>query len=117
MKTLEILDYTKTYTTNDDGKIIQDVIRKHFNNDESITLSFKGVNGTNSSFINTAIVDLVFYYDVDFIKSHLTFIKTSNQISAMIKKRFSFEVNRLTPERKAQMKTDLDKFYAEKRTK
>ncbi|MCK2020669.1 STAS-like domain-containing protein [Peribacillus frigoritolerans] len=60
----------------------------------NITISFKNVDGVTSSFINTALIELLDDYDFSVIKKHLNFINSSKQINDIIKSRFSFEVNR-----------------------
>lgn len=91
---IEILNHAERCYSNDDGKIIQDVIRNHFNNNESVTISFKNISGVTSSFVNTALIELLDDFDFNFIKKHLKFSNTTKQINDMIRDRFKFEVKK-----------------------
>ncbi|MFP3718562.1 DUF4325 domain-containing protein [Bacillus safensis] len=44
------------------------MIKCAFRNDEKITLSFKGVDGVTSSYVKTALIDLLKEFGFDFIK-------------------------------------------------
>lgn len=91
---LKVLDHVERCYSNNDGKIIQTLIKSAFRNDEKITLSFKGVDGVTSSFVNTALIDLLEEFSFDFIKNHLAFSDTNSQINKLINDRFKFEVKK-----------------------
>ncbi|MGH0614890.1 STAS-like domain-containing protein [Bacillus cereus] len=93
MVNINVLDHVARCYSNDDGKIIQDLIRKAFAQNEKAVVSFKGVTALNSSFVNTAFIELLNDNDFNFIRKHLGFSNSTPQINAMIKNRFNFEVN------------------------
>ncbi|MGE1025115.1 STAS-like domain-containing protein [Bacillus sp. GMs2/2] len=93
MVNIEVLNYVNQCYSNDDGKVIQDLIRKAFMQHEKVGVSFEGVTSLNSSFINTAFIELLNEYDFSFIRNHLTFINSTSQINTAIRNRFNFEVH------------------------
>lgn len=93
MGIINVLDHVERCYSNDDGQIIQDLIRHSFKQNEKVVVSFKGVTALNSSFVNTAFIELLNDYEFSFIKVHLGFSNSTAQINKMIKSRFNFEVN------------------------
>jgi hypothetical protein len=91
MVKIVIIDYLDSFVTNDDGNKLFKVIKKHFDNNEFVEISFQGIKGLNSSFINSAFINLLDYYDFDYIKRHLSFKNSTKQINALILSRFKFE--------------------------
>ncbi|WP_321999360.1 STAS-like domain-containing protein [Bacillus pumilus] len=91
---VKVLDHVERCYSNNDGQLIQTMIKSAFRNDEIITLSFKGVDGVTSSFVNTALIDLLEEFGFDFIKNHLAFSDTNSQINKLINDRFKFEVKK-----------------------
>jgi len=91
---VNVLDHVQRCFTNQDGEVIRGIILDAFSNDEKITISFKDIDGVNSSFINSALIELLDKYEFDFIKNNLVFVNTTKQINEMIRSRFSFEVNK-----------------------
>ncbi|MGE6670963.1 STAS-like domain-containing protein [Bacillus altitudinis] len=91
---LKVLDHVERCYSNNDGKIIQTMVKSAFRNDEKITLSFEGVDGVTSSFVNTALIDLLEEFSFDFIKNHIAFSDTNSQINKLINDRFKFEVKK-----------------------
>lgn len=80
--------------SNQEGMIIKKMIDEHLKSNQQVIVSFDGINGVTSSFVNTAFIELLKDYDFNFIKSHLRFVNTSKQVNEMIKDRFKFEVSR-----------------------
>ncbi|MDA1789204.1 STAS-like domain-containing protein [Bacillus cereus group sp. BY5-1LC] len=93
MVNINVLDHVERCYSNDDGKVIQDLIRKAFMQNEKAVVSFQGVTALNSSFVNTAFIELLNDYDFSYIRNHLTFVNSTAQINTTIKNRFNFEVN------------------------
>ncbi|MDZ5712229.1 STAS-like domain-containing protein [Jeotgalibacillus haloalkalitolerans] len=92
MGILKISDHVERCYSNHDGLIIQEILRSKLNDGYSVTVSFQGINGVTSSFVNTAFIELLDTFDFSFIKSHVKFADTNSQINGMIKDRFRFEV-------------------------
>ncbi|MED2005353.1 DUF4325 domain-containing protein [Brevibacillus laterosporus] len=56
-------------------------------------MSFSGVDGVPSSFVNSAFIQLLEDFTFEEIRQNLRFINSTKQINQMIKSRFEFEVN------------------------
>lgn len=91
MVTIVVNNQLKSYTTNDDGDKLFNLIRDHFENKDRVKISFQGIKGLNTSFVNSAFISLLDYYDFSFIKQNLTFENTTKQINDLILSRFRFE--------------------------
>lgn len=91
MVTIVVSDYLDSYMSNDDGDKLFDLIKNHFDNRKYVKVSFKGVKGLNTSFVNSAFISLLDYYDFGYIKQNLTFENTTKQINDLILNRFKFE--------------------------
>lgn len=86
-----ILDHIPHCYSNADGDVIHDLIVKGFSQSEEIVLSFQGVDGVSSSFVNSALIRLLDDYEYNDIKARLKIINSTKQINQMIKSRFIFE--------------------------
>ncbi|KAA0796351.1 MULTISPECIES: STAS-like domain-containing protein [Bacillus cereus group] len=93
MVSINALDVVERCYSNEDGQVIQNLIKVEFKKGNKVAVSFAGISAVNSSFVNTAFIDLLTEYDFSFIKNHLTFVNSTSQINNMIKSRFDFEVN------------------------
>lgn len=93
MGLIRVLDHVNHCYSNDDGQVIQSVLRESFDKGEAVVLSFSGVDSASSSFLNTAFIELLNDYSFNFIKSKLSFADTTRTINESIKRRFQFEVN------------------------
>ena len=91
MVTIVVSDYLDNYVSNDDGDKLFSLIKSHFDNKEYVKISFKGVKGLNTSFVNSAFISLLNYYDFNYIKQNLAFENTTKQINDLILSRFRFE--------------------------
>jgi len=90
---IRVKDYVDQVYSNDDGKIIYNELKKELARSNKIAVSFKEISALNSSFVNSAFIELLEDYDFQFIKENLRFVDSTKQINNMIKSRFSFEVN------------------------
>ena len=93
MVTIDVKKFLKSYYTNNDGDVLYNEICFLFELDKKVEISFEGIPGLNSSFINSAFIQLLDKYSFDYIKENLTFINSSKQINKLILNRFKFEVN------------------------
>lgn len=91
---IEVLNHVERCYSNDDGAVIFDLIRKEFIKNNRVVISFSGVNSITSSFTNSAFIELIKEFDLDFVKKNLTFINSNKSINTMIKDRFSFFQNK-----------------------
>lgn len=94
MVLINLLNHVEKCYSNDDGRIIFKKIKSAFSDDQKVTISLKGITTLNSSFVNSAFIELLDDYDFDFIRKNLSFIDSTKQINRMIKDRFLFEINR-----------------------
>ncbi|MFC0271145.1 STAS-like domain-containing protein [Metabacillus herbersteinensis] len=91
---IKIVDHVGRCYSNQDGLIVKMILLKHLNSNKLVILSFEGIDGVTSSFVNTALIELLEDFDFDKIKQNLKFTNTNRQINEMIKNRFKFEINR-----------------------
>lgn len=91
---IKILDYVPQCYTRGDGEIISNVITDCLMKGDKAIVSFAGVYGVPSSFINAAFISLLDDFPFDEIRARVTFIHSTRQINEIIKKRFDFEVNK-----------------------
>ena len=91
---INIAKYVDHCYSNSDGDIIFNLIIREMKRGRKITLSFQAIDGVSSSFVNSAFIPLLEYYDFDFVRAHLSLTNSTKQINEMIKDRFSFEVSR-----------------------
>ena len=73
----------------DDGIPVADFVRAQFLRDEKVALSFAGIDGVTSSFVNAALVSLVDTYSIDFIRSNLSISHCTRQVRDMILRCFN----------------------------
>ncbi|MCM3110695.1 STAS-like domain-containing protein [Lederbergia lenta] len=90
---INVLDFVDNCFSNNEGLIIYNLIRNEFTLSNQVVISFNGIRALNSSFVNSAFIELLNSYDFDFIKKNLRFTNSTKQINEMIKSRFDFEVN------------------------
>ncbi len=83
-----------SYYTNDDGDKLSIIIRSHLSNKEKVTINFQGISNVNSSFVNSAFIELLSDYSFSFIKKNISFTNTTKQINTLILERFKFESKR-----------------------
>lgn len=91
---VRVTDHVERCYSNEDGQIIFNILDKKFQNNEKVSLSFSGISGVTSSFVNTALIDLLDKYGFESVKENLKFIDTTKHINASINDRFKFEVKK-----------------------
>ncbi|MBF0167276.1 MAG: STAS-like domain-containing protein [Alphaproteobacteria bacterium] len=82
---VRVLDHVEHCYTNEDGKVIAAILRQGFSCQEKVTLSFEGVDSVPTSFVNTAFVDLLGDFTLDFVREHLAIVNSTRQINGLIK--------------------------------
>ncbi|WP_273128927.1 STAS-like domain-containing protein [Bacillus weihaiensis] len=90
---IRVKDLVDTVYSNDDGKVVYSEVKKQLQENNKVAVSFDTIGALNTSFVNSAFIELLKDYDFNYIKNHIQFIDSTNQINQMIKSRFSFEVN------------------------
>lgn len=94
MVNIEISNIIDRWYNNSDGETIRELILNSFKKNEVVSISFKNIEGLNSSFINSAFIDLLEFYSFEYIKSHLKFVNGNKQIYEIIRKRFDYETTK-----------------------
>lgn len=94
---IKIKDYSDNCYTNADGGVVFLLLKDLLSENNNITVSFEGIQNLSSSFVNSALIQLLDYFEFDYIKNHLSFIKTTKVINDLIIKRFNFEVKNKKP--------------------
>lgn len=94
MVLVEIKNDVGHYSSNEDGQKLYYMIDQEFKNLNTVEISFEGVSGLSSSFINSAFIELLNQYDFNFIKKHLKFTHSNKQINSLILSRFKFELSK-----------------------
>lgn len=69
MVVIEILNHVERCYSNDDGTVIFRLIKSNFDHGENVTVSFSGVNSITSSFTNSAFIELIKEYDINYVKN------------------------------------------------
>lgn len=94
---IRLKDHINRCITGDEGDTIAKLIKDAFRNDESVNVSFESFIVASSSFVNSAFIALLDDYSMDFIRSKLKFSHSNRAINDLIKRRFTFEAQRLSP--------------------
>lgn len=79
---------------NEHGEEIFDLIKKKLEVNEKVTISFKGIYALNSSFVNSAFIELLEYFPFEKIKMYVHFLDSTKQINGTILKRFNEEIKK-----------------------
>ncbi|MGL4819846.1 MAG: STAS-like domain-containing protein, partial [Bacilli bacterium] len=91
---LTITNHIPSAYSNEDGYIVRDEILKHIQKNNVVILSFQGISFASSSFINSAIIELLDYVDLTTLKTHLKIVHSNSQINKLIDQRMAFELKR-----------------------
>lgn len=94
MVRLRIKDLVDQVYSNADGMIVYNELKEQFGSSNQVTVSFDEIGALNSSFVNSAFIELLKDYDFKYIKNNLRFVDSTKQINDMIKSRFAFEINK-----------------------
>jgi len=95
MGLIQVVDIVEQCSSYESGVTLHHVLSGKLRTGERIDLSFKGVSTVSTSFVNAALIELLEEFDFETIKSMLRFIDTNRIINDTIKRRFTFEVQRL----------------------
>lgn len=71
------------------------IIRDLLKSGEKIAISFEGVGGITSSFVNSAFIPLLEDYSLSELKEKIAFVNTIKQQNEILKKRLEFEDKRI----------------------
>jgi len=97
---VDVLSLVPHCYTYEDGEQVADVVRPALRAGKDIALSFRGVRGVPSSFVNAAFVSLLDEFPAMTVRRHVRVVNSSSQINTMIRDRMTAEaarLNELTP--------------------
>ncbi len=89
---INITNYTDRCFSVDDGKEVYSIIKLLLDKGDKVELSFDGIDAVTSSFVNSALIQLLDIFPFEYIKNNLMFIHSNKGINKLIKSRFDFEV-------------------------
>jgi hypothetical protein len=95
MVSIRVKDLVDHVYSNHDGTVVYRALKNQLENANQVTISFDNIGALNSSFVNSAFIELLHDYDFQFIKKNIRFVDSTNQINDMIKSRFAFEMNKM----------------------
>ncbi|WP_188261966.1 STAS-like domain-containing protein [Azospirillum tabaci] len=90
---IRALDHVSQAYTAEDGAVLARLLMPELSAQRTVILSFAGVDGVTSSFVNTAFVALLDRFPYEHIKRHLRIVDSTQSINAAIRKRLDFEVS------------------------
>jgi len=96
MVNIEVKTEIVSYASNNDGKKLYTLVYRALTNGDDVNVSFKGIDGLSSSFINSAFIELLNNFDFEYIKKKLFFSDSNKQINSLILSRFKFETEKCT---------------------
>lgn len=94
MRAIIAKDLTEYQYSNEDGDVLFNEIHNRLKEGKKAVVSFKGIYALNSSYINSAFVQLLDYYSYSFIKEHLMLTDSTGFINKAVKHRVKFEAEK-----------------------
>lgn len=91
---IELKSVLNQHVTNEDGDLLFNIIHDEFEKDNKVNISMLGVYGLNTSFVNSAFIQLLEHYSYDFIKKNLTFTNSNKQINDVILENFKYQTEK-----------------------
>lgn len=92
---IKVKSLTSQCYTNRDGDKVYNKLYTQLLADNDVELSFEGVDVVTSSFVNSALIELLNSFGFEKIKNHVRITDSNSFINRSIKERFAFEVDRL----------------------
>lgn len=92
---IRVKDLAPAAYTNDDGDVVHAAIAAEIARAGAATVSFEGVDGVTSSFVNSALVPLLELYGFDGFKAKIRIVDATKPTIELIKHRLNFEAKRL----------------------
>jgi STAS-like domain of unknown function (DUF4325) len=82
--------------SNEQGEIVRRAIVGALKSADKVLLDFTSVTNVTSSFVNSALIELMPTYDVAAIKARIQLKRANRQIGTMINDRFVSEESRIS---------------------
>jgi len=89
---VKIKDIVEETSFNKHGDVVFNLLKNSLSNKEYITVSFEGIHALNTSFVNSAFIELLEHFSFEEIKRYLIITDSTRQINTVISKRFNDEV-------------------------
>ena len=89
---IKVADVVDSCYTNKDGKKIYEAIVDDIKEGTKVFVDFEGIDSVNTSFVNSAFIDLLDVVPPEHVKAHLDFKNTSPLMNEIFKGRFEFEI-------------------------
>lgn len=77
-----------------DGEKIFNLIYPEIDKNESVSVSFDGIDSVPSAFINAAFIRLLERFSFEHIKNYLKITDSTHHINTLIRNRFAFAVKK-----------------------
>lgn len=91
-QTIKVKDVLNSVSYNQDGEVIFDIIKNALLRKEQIRISFEGIYALNTSFVNSAFIELLEFFSFEEIQRNVKFVDSTKQINQIIAKRFKDEL-------------------------
>ena len=91
---INVLDHVPQCYTRADGEVIARIITSCLKSGDTAVVSFSGIYGVPSSFVNAAFISLLDEFTFADIRKRVKFANSTKLINDIIKSRFDFEVNK-----------------------
>ena len=89
---IKVTDIVNSVSFNQDGDVIFNMIKEALLNCEQVIVSFEGIYALNTSFVNSAFIELLGEFSFEDIKENVMFVNSTKQINSIIAKRFKDEL-------------------------
>ena len=89
---IKVSDVVNSVSFNRDGEVIFNMIKDALESGERVTVSFEGIYALNTSFVNSAFIELLENFSFEDIKRYVKFVDSTRQINSIIAKRFKDEL-------------------------
>lgn len=90
---IKIINKVPTYSTFENGSTVYFAIRNELANGNNIVLSFEGIAGVPSSFVNGLFNKLIEEIGIDGIKQRIRITHSTRMINDMLKRKFALAAN------------------------
>lgn len=86
---IRVQDIVAQCHTYDDGLVLQQALLEQLHGNEVVVVSFEGVHGVPSSFVNAAFGGLLRHYSPEQIRNRMRIVRSTRTTNAMIRERIS----------------------------
>lgn len=91
---VELKKVVRSHVTNEDGNLLFNRIHSEMAKGNKVIVDMMGVPGLNTSFVNSAFIQLLEHYSYSTIKDRLGLRHTNKQINNIIRNNFIYQTTR-----------------------